>query len=115
MHAQKYVCVFVCANMFAPILGVLTCCDRSGTVGFSQGLAEYTAEDYATEVIVPAQPGDIIVHHCLTVHRAGDNKTDRRRASLGFIYYGQSCVQDTERSAAYQAQLYAEWEKEGKI
>lgn len=88
---------------------------RSSNVGFSQGLSQYTEEDYAAEQAIPAQPGDIIVHHCLTVHRAGDNQTERQRASLGFIYFAKSSVHDKERAAAYQAKLYAQWEAEKKI
>eukprot|EP00911_Craspedida_sp_UC1_P001361 UC1_evm2s1026 len=89
---------------------------KSDVVGFSQGLASYTAEDVAAEVYVCAQPGDLLVHHCLTVHGAGPNVTaERHRAGLGLIYYAQAAKHDVERAKKYQQELYAQWQAEGKL
>ena len=34
---------------------------------------------------------------------------------LGLVYFGKSAKVDKERSAAYQKQLFEQWEKDGKI
>ena len=46
---------------------------------FSQGVTDYGEADYAGEVPVPAEPGDVVIHHWQMVHRAGPN-TQRPRA-----------------------------------
>ncbi len=79
---------------------------KSETLGFSQGITDYTKEDFNREVIIEAEPGDLVVHHALTIHRADGNKSIRRtRMAMGFIYYGVSAVQDIERQEAYQKVL----------
>ncbi|MEC8389905.1 MAG: phytanoyl-CoA dioxygenase family protein [Planctomycetota bacterium] len=36
---------------------------------------------------LPAQPGDLLVHDAMTIHRADANRsTNRTRRALGFIY-----------------------------
>lgn len=64
---------------------------RTQTLGFSQGIADYPTElDTEAEVAIPSRPGDLLVHHAMTIHRADENRaTDRSRRSLGFIYYDQ--------------------------
>ncbi len=89
---------------------------RTGTLGFSQGIADFpTPHDHA-EVAQPAEPGDLLAHHALTIHRAEGNLTaDRHRRALGFIYYGCHAREDTAANAAYQAQLASELRSVGKI
>ena len=48
-------------------------------VGFSRALADWSAKDDATERPMIAKRGDVIVHHCLVVHRAGVNATPDTR------------------------------------
>ena len=88
---------------------------RTSVLGFSQGITKFGPEDRSAEVLVPAQPGDLLVHHSLTIHRAGGNPTERHRRSLGLVYYAQRARQDVERLAAYQKQLDAELLESGKI
>lgn len=86
---------------------------RTTTLGFSQGIADFgTEEDTKNEVAYPANPGDLLVHHSLTIHRAGgNNTTDRTRKAMGLIYWGVSAKEDTAAKEKYRAQLAKEREK----
>ncbi len=90
---------------------------RTETLGFSQGITDYpTSNDLRNEVAVPAQPGDLLVHHASTIHRADGNPTpDRHRRALGFIYYAERAREDVEASAAYQRDLIERLRHEGKL
>lgn len=89
---------------------------RTNTLGFSQGIADYNDSDGDAEVMMPAAPGDLLVHHALTIHRAdGNNSVNRSRRALGFVYFGQSASVDERRRAEYQEQLTREMKAEGKI
>lgn len=83
---------------------------RTQTLGFSQGIIDFgTDEDIANEVSFPAKPGDLLVHHSLTIHRAGGNTSDiRSRKALGLIYFGESAKEDVEAKIAYQKKLHEE-------
>ena len=49
---------------------------RTQTLGFSQGIVDYpTDADREYEVALPAQTGDLLVHHALTIHRADGNRS----------------------------------------
>ncbi len=76
---------------------------RTKTLGFSQGITDFgTDADMANELSFPASPGDLLVHHSLTIHRAGGNTSDTRsRKALGLIYFGESAKEDLEAKAAY--------------
>ena len=80
------------------------------TLGFSQGITDYsTPQDKADEVAMPAHPGDLLVHHALTIHRADGNRSPARsRRALGFIYYSERARQDKVAHAAYQETLKKE-------
>ena len=90
---------------------------RTRTLGFSQGITDFPRpEDLADEVALPTQPGDLLVHHAMTIHRADGNRaTTRSRRALGFVYFAQRTREDAVAKAAYQARLTAEWKKEGKL
>jgi len=88
---------------------------RSGTLGFSQGITDYSEADRRAEVAIPARPGDLIVHHCLTIHRADENRSDRERPAIQFVYFSERAREDVERKAAYRAKLKAELAQSGKI
>lgn len=83
---------------------------RTQTLGFSQGITDFgTPEDLTHEVSFPAQPGDLLVHHSLTIHHAGGNTSrTRSRKALGLIYFGKSAKEDVELKAAYQKKLQEE-------
>ena len=81
--------------------------ERTRTLGFSQGISDYDPE--ADEVICLAQPGDLLAHHALTIHRADANTSaTRSRRALGFIFYGKSAKEDAVAHEAYQRQLRQE-------
>lgn len=80
---------------------------RTQTLGFSQGITDYgNSEDLANVKAFPAEPGDLLVHHCMTIHAAGPNVTpDRTRKALGLIYFGESAMPDLEAKEAYKKSL----------
>ena len=85
---------------------------RTKTVGFSQGMTDFgTPDDWAAEVAFPARPGDLLVHHSMTVHWADGNRSpSRTRRALGFIYFAESAKEDKARKEAYQQELSAQKE-----
>ncbi len=90
---------------------------RTQVLGFSQGIIDYPGpEDLANEVPMPAEPGDLLVHHALTIHRAdGNRSSNRSRRALGFIYYAQRAKEDIAAKQAYLARLADEMKTAGKI
>ncbi len=84
---------------------------KTATLGFSQGITDYGRED-DTEVWMATKPGDLLVHHSLTIHRAdANNSSTRTRKALGFIYYTQKAKEDIKTKAAYQQKLADEIRK----
>jgi phytanoyl-CoA hydroxylase len=83
---------------------------RTETLGFSQGIVDYGQKEKPTdEVFFPTKPGDLLIHHSMTIHRADANQSvNRSRKALGFIYFGVSAVEDLEAKRAYQKKLQAE-------
>ena len=90
---------------------------RTQTLGFSQGVTDYgTPQDQADEVAFPAQPGDLLVHHAMTIHRADANLSPTRtRQAIGFIYYSERAKEDVVAHAAYQKRLAEDMKAKGKI
>ena len=88
---------------------------RTQTLGFSQGLVTFTDEDHSAETSIQAEPGDLSAHHCLMVHRADGNPSERHRRALGFIYYSARVEEDTAEVEVYQASLIADLKRQGKI
>ena len=70
------------------------------TLGFSQGITDFgTPTDLQNEVVLRAAPGDLLIHHALTIHRAdGNRSSDRPRRALGLIYYGASARESPQKS-----------------
>jgi phytanoyl-CoA hydroxylase len=87
----------------------------SQTLGFSQGIVDFGAPDLALESAAPVAPGDVIAHHCMTIHRTDANPTDRPRRALGCVYYGQSARIDRDATASYQKETFERWRREGRI
>ena len=90
---------------------------RTQTLGFSQRIANYPTDgDLESEVAVAAQPGDLLVHHAMTIHRADGNQSlNRSRRALGFIYYSARAQENIAAHAAYQRKLTEELKSAGKI
>ncbi len=90
--------------------------ERTQTLGFSQGIANFGRNETREEVACPAKPGDLLAHHALTVHRADANaSTTRTRRALGFIFYGESAREDKLAHEAYQQNLTDEIAASGEI
>lgn len=85
------------------------------TLGFSQGISDWSAVDDENEVQMKAQAGDILVHHSLTIHRANANKSGNSRQSVGFIFYRQDVVEDKAAHDGYKAKLNENLAEQGKI
>ena len=77
---------------------------KSKILGFSQGITDYTADDFTREVAVPLQPGDVVAHHGMTIHRADSNlSATRHRRSFAMVFKGVSCQRDEAAYARYLA------------
>ena len=87
----------------------------SNILGFSQGVSDYADEDRELEVAMRTRPGDVFAHHSMIIHRADANRSDRRRAALGLVYFAARARKDEEKAERYRQELFAKWEKEGKI
>jgi phytanoyl-CoA hydroxylase len=88
---------------------------KTGTLGFSQGVSDWSAEDDAACVQMTAGPGDILVHHSRTIHRANGNSSDRDRKSIGFIFYRDDVAIDQEAHDQYQRDLHESLREQSKI
>jgi phytanoyl-CoA hydroxylase len=83
--------------------------------GFSQRISDYSAADEQAELPVPIEPGDLIAHHGMTIHRTDDNTSDRSRRAVGLVYYSQRAKVDTELREKYTKKLKQEWAEAGRL
>ncbi len=75
---------------------------KSQILGFSQGIMDYTTDDFNREVAAVMQPGDVAVHHGMTTHRADANLSQtRHRRSFAMVFTGVSCQRDDAAFARY--------------
>lgn len=90
---------------------------RTGTLGFSQGITDFGCpNDLENEVFFSTKPGDLLVHHSLTIHRADANRSqDRSRQAMGFIYYAARASEDEKAHKRYAEKLADELKKDSKI
>jgi phytanoyl-CoA hydroxylase len=87
----------------------------SSVLGFSQGLVEDPAL-LGEPVSCPVEPGDVLVHHSLTIHRAGPNRSaTRRRAVIGYVFFSASSIRDEEMWARYEASLLRQHQAKGIV
>lgn len=65
---------------------------RSGVPGLSLCLHEHPEE---TDIPIYTKKGDLLVHNCNLVHRAGNNTSkDRRRRAIGVVFIPANCVEN---------------------
>jgi phytanoyl-CoA hydroxylase len=93
----------------------MRCHEFGHVLGFSQGIVDYGPQDYADEVAVCAAPGDVLVHHSMTVHRADPNPTPRLRRAIGLGYYAKRAKIDIEARDARARQIYDHWRESGRL
>jgi len=75
---------------------------KSKILGFSQGIIDYTPDDFTREVAILLQPGDVVAHHGMTIHRADANiSATRHRRSFAMVFKGVSCQRDEAAYARY--------------
>jgi phytanoyl-CoA hydroxylase len=90
--------------------------ERTQTLGFSQAIMDFGKNETREEITCPANPGDLLAHHALTIHRADANLSPTRsRRALGFIFYGESAREDKLAHESYQKNLAVEMSAQGKI
>ena len=90
---------------------------RTKTLGFSQGIQDFSPEDHSDDVIVcPAKAGDLFAHHALTIHWADANRSaTRSRRAVGAVYFSALAKPNEEAQAAYQKKLSEELVEAGKL
>jgi phytanoyl-CoA hydroxylase len=82
---------------------------QSGTLGFSQTIADYGPADAAREVPICLEPGDLMAHHGNLIHLAGANcSPTRHRRAFAMVFKGVSCRRDEEAFGRYQASAKAQ-------
>jgi len=78
-------------------------------------MSAYGVDDWAREVCVSLEPGDMIVHHCMTIHRADANESDRRhRRGFSMLFRGESAKVDQEQMARHMEQVRGQHGKLGR-
>lgn len=90
---------------------------KTGTLGFSQGIVDFGRKEIdKNEFFFPTQPGDLLVHHSMTIHRAdGNSSKNRTRQAMGLIYYAERAKEDIEAQKAYQKKLAEVLIKQNKV
>lgn len=74
------------------------------TLGFSQGVADYSEQEAQREVSICLAPGEAVVHHGNVIHSARANRsTTRHRPAFAMVIKGASCQRDEEGFARYLA------------
>lgn len=85
---------------------------RTKTLGFSQGIFDYSDDDRAQEAIIVARPNDLLIHHGNTIHRADANRsTTRQRRSFALVFRGESAQRDDVAFQRYLASSKAQREE----
>lgn len=71
-------------------------------LGFSQGIRDYGEAERAIEQPIHLQPGDCVIHHGNTIHRADANPSDRTRRGFALVIEGASAKRDEQAFARYR-------------
>jgi phytanoyl-CoA hydroxylase len=75
----------------------------SGVRGFALEISDFGPADEAREVLVELNPGDVVCHHPLTVHRALRNRSaSRSRVAFAIWFRGESARVNPELVAFYE-------------
>jgi len=79
----------------------------SGTVGFSRELVDPIDEEPYPNVKLCMKPGDMAIHHILSIHSATVNDSGRPRRQVGIGYISSRARRDEAAYAQYQKDLDA--------
>jgi phytanoyl-CoA hydroxylase len=75
---------------------------------------DYGHADRDQEVPILMQPGDVVIHHGNTIHRAEPNRTaHRNRRAFAMVFEGESCRKDPSAYARYEAALSQQHQRMG--
>jgi len=88
---------------------------KSRSFGFSLGVTDFGAADSDRERAVILDPGDMIAHHSLTIHRTDDNTTERLRRALGIVFFGAASAVDDEAAREHARAVKATWKSAGRL
>ena len=77
----------------------------SGTMGFSRVLVDPVDSETYPTVELCMKPGDVALHHILTVHSAKVNRSGRPRRQIGIGYLSSRVRRDEAAYAQYQKDL----------
>jgi ectoine hydroxylase-related dioxygenase (phytanoyl-CoA dioxygenase family) len=71
--------------------------------GLSLCLPQHPEEN---DIVMCTEPGDLLIHNCNMVHRAGNNKSkDRRRRAIGIVIIPNECQIDPELNEQHNRRL----------
>ena len=79
--------------------------DASHVLGFSQGITEDDLSTFGKYAVCRVERGDVLIHHCLTIHAAPGNTSSRLRRAVAFVYYANRAKVDPEQQRAYTESL----------
>lgn len=79
----------------------------SGIKGNSFGLADQAVADHFPSFLGTVDAGDVLVHHCQTIHRSQPNRSEHPRLSLVIVYRAAHTRPDEDLQRAYQQALAA--------
>lgn len=82
--------------------GVLPC-KPSGVAGNSTGMASEPETPLDEQFRGILDAGDVLIHHCQTIHHSAPNRSDRPRLGLLFVFRGAHTRNDPQLQAAYEA------------
>jgi ectoine hydroxylase-related dioxygenase (phytanoyl-CoA dioxygenase family) len=68
--------------------------------------AELRQRAAAAEVLVPLEPGDATLHHCLTFHGSGENRGGQARTTLAVRAFDAACTALRERLPPHAVQHF---------
>lgn len=75
---------------------------RSGVPGLSMCLPDH---DESLDVCMITNPGDVLIHNCNTIHRAGKNNSNKRRRAIGVVFIPKICKIDERLKQYFDEQL----------
>lgn len=85
---------------------------RTDVLGFSQGITDYGPADEEREAPLSLNPGDALIHHGWTIHRADPNTSmSRHRQAFAMVFEGDSCRPDVEAKKEYADALKSQHEE----
>jgi len=77
----------------------------SGIRGNSFGLVDPAITDRYEHFLGTVDPGDVLIHHCRTIHSSQPNQSDHPRLSLVIVYRGAHTETDEEMKDEYRRAL----------